>query len=136
MAYILATKREAWWPIKVASVVDDEKGGLTEFEIRLRYRLLTRTEQRERMDRDLKLLDDTNRDSLAARIRLRMRGNHEDTDFLLDRVVDWEGPVFPDKRPVPFTRENLEAACEDPRFFKAAFDGLYEASEEVPRKNS
>lgn len=136
MQYVFAPKREVWWPIEVAVVKDDGEGTIEYAQLKLRYKLLTRDEMFDRYEREFKALSRENSDRMVDRILARFRNEKEEQDFLVERVVDWKGPVDQHGNAIPFSRQNFEAVLKaDPRFFPAAFDGLIKASQEAPRKN-
>jgi len=132
-------KREVAWPVKVQIPKDDGSGQFKERQLTLTYILLSRDELNEWRERDLEAFSDgTPMDDMARVVRLfraKFRSSKEDMNRLLEHVTNWNA-IDRKGEPVPFSRETLrQVLALDPRLFTAAYDGLMEASGEVPRKN-
>lgn len=107
----LAEKNEVLWPVTVP--VPQDGGTVTEVEIQIRYKLLTRS----RMD------------------ELPRLPAKEQDGALLDHITGWEGVQATDGKDVPFSRDNLIALLDIGPVQRAVVRGLYEASRGAPAKN-
>lgn len=119
-----AKSREVLWPVTINVPVDG--GGVSEAKIRVRYKLLSRTEMRE-----------------AVNIARKADGNateeqvKQDEAWLADRITGWEDVVDDATGDaLAFTPDNLAALLEESYVAAAISAGLWEASRGAAAKNS
>ncbi len=109
----MAKQREVLWPVTVRVPSGDGSGAVEACEIKLRFRLMTRSEARA-----LAGLSDEEFDAEVRR-----------------RITGWEGVCDEEGEPIPFSAEALAAAMDVPYFMAAAHTGLVMASNGAPAKN-
>jgi hypothetical protein len=130
-------QREVWYPIIVKLLREDGKG-LDAVEFEIRYHLLTRKEQREKMrealDQTRTLNDASYRDQLAATMDAKKLEVYD--TWLRSRVKDWRGIGDLDGQPIPFSDDALQSVMDSSTAIAQAIDaGLFNASRDQPAKN-
>lgn len=121
----LAEKRLIWWPVRVRRADPENPGAVISIEIELLYRVFTRAEADAFRHAPTGTLD------AALRSRIEgWRGKKGEDGERPDPIVDAEGNA------VEFTPENLSMLLDIPAFYEAAMHGLWQATAEVPVKNS
>lgn len=121
----LAAQRLIWWPIRIRSADPDEPGAVREIEIELQYRVFSRAEAQGFSHAPASTLDAVVRDRIQG-----WRGRKNDEGGRVHPIVDQNGA------PLEFNPENLSAMLDIPAFYEAALSGLWQATAEVPVKNS
>lgn len=136
-----ADKGVVLWPVDLRQA--DAEGNVETVTVHFAYRLLTRSELREREKLGLERIRasmggqaaPSTADDLIALLDTTVQREAGDIDLLLDRVSDWRGIADGDA-PVPFTRERFAAMLEYDVYYKPIMAGLHEASRSGPAKNS
>lgn len=132
----VSKKREVLYPVRVRQLKEDGSGEIGYAEIKIRYRLMTKTEMQTRVRETIEEAD-----GLAAREALRhsydAKRLNEYQQFVMDHVTGWEGVVDADTgEEIPFSRERLKALMDDSSsFHEAVEESLWTASREEPVKN-
>jgi len=114
-------ERVVLWPVTVSVPAD---GGPERVEVKVRYRLLTRSDM----------------DAIAERLRaVAAEGDHAvvglvDT-VLAERVLGWEGIEGEDGEPLAHSPEAVRALLDLPYLREAIESGLYAASRGASAKN-
>jgi hypothetical protein len=116
-----ARNREVLWPVTVNVPAD---GGPEKVEIRIRYRLLTRSELT----------------GMSERIKAAAEGGEADVVHVLDgllteRITGWDGISDEAGEALAFTPDNLTAVLDVPYLREAIETGLYAASRGAAVKN-
>lgn len=122
--------REVLWPVTLSIPRDDGSGEVDNVSIKVRFKLLDRSEMAELMTR----AGEYSESITAAQIADDMALSDRD---LCSRITGWEGVVDADSgEPIPYSPENA-AALININYVRAAIDaGLWEASRGAPAKNS
>jgi len=116
----LAKQREVLWPVTVQV---PEDGGPQSIEIKVRYKLLARSELRALASALSTVAGDT--DALLAELDTK----------LIERITGWEDLGDEDGNALAFTRANVEAVLDIPYLREAIEQGLYAASRGALAKN-
>ena len=116
-----AKHREVLWPVTVSVPAD---GGPEKVEIRIRYRLLTRSEL----------------SGFAERIKAAAEDSETSVVGVLDgllaeRITGWDGISDEAGEALAFTPDNLAAVLDVPYLREAIESGLYAASRGATVKN-
>lgn len=117
----ISKDRVVLWPVSVSLPAD---GGPERVEIKVRYRLLTRSDM----------------DGVAERLRARAAEGDQVIiglvdDLLADRVLGWEGIEGEDGQPLAYSPEAVRALLDLPYLREAIESGLYAASRGAVAKN-
>jgi len=126
------TKRELFYPIKINQLKEDGSGEVNEITVKIKYKLLTRKEMRELVERSQEAI------KIAANSDKEINDLlSEDEDDVIDRITDWDGIIDAEtNKAMPFSRAALLAVMEDSHQFSSkVIDGLYFASRDLPVKN-
>lgn len=130
----VSKKREVLYPVTVRQLKGDGSGDVIDAEIKIRYRLLTKTEIQERVREDLARGQNSREVLLNGYDAKRIK---EYWQFVTDHVTGWEGVVDDETgEDIPFSRDAFKALLDSSVAFSEAVDtGLWQASREVPPKN-
>lgn len=125
----LAKQREVLWPVTIEVPDDGGSGVVTPVQIKVRYKLLSRTEMRESIELARKQAD-----GAAPMSEEAVRA---DDAWFAARVTGWEDVVDADSgAAIAFSGEALAAMMDVPYVAKALVAGLWEASRGAAAKNS
>lgn len=116
-----ARNREVLWPVTISAPAD---GGPQKVEIKVRYKLLTRSELAE----------------LSERLKAAAEGSDADVistldSLLAERITGWDGIADEAGNPLAFTPDNVAAVLDVPYVREAIESGLYAASRGAVAKN-
>ena len=136
MALRVCKDREVLYPVTAKMLADDGSGSVVNVSFKVKYKLLSRQELREKMNVRMDLTDDI--DSLREMIRKQSDpAELEKYDaWLSSHVTGWEDIDGEDGTPMPFTPENYAAVMNIISVATAIDSGLIKASQEEPVKNS
>lgn len=122
--------REVLWPVTLSIPRDDGSGEVDNVSIKVRYKLLDRSEMADLMRQAVKSGENITALEIADDMALSDRD-------LCSRITGWEGVVDADSgEPIQYSPENA-AALININYVRAAIDAsLWEASRGAPAKNS
>ena len=106
---------EIWWPVTVYQPREDGSGRAEKFSVKIKYRLLTRSEAGALVPEDSDLTDQERWAAISDRV--------------CDHVLDWEGIDL------PCEPHNVRMAMDKPYFSDAIIKGLQQASAGGRAKN-
>lgn len=125
----LAKQREVLWPVTINVPAEDGSGAVTPVQIKVRYKLLSRTEIREAID-VAKQQAEKGGEMTEEQVRA-------DDEWLAARITGWEDVVDAETgAPVEFSAEALAALMAVPYVTPGLAKGLWDASRGAPAKNS
>ena len=135
MALRVSKDREVLYPVTAKMLSDDGSGKAVDVTFKVKYKLLSRQELRDKLNVRMELTDDI--DSLREMIRKQSDpAELKKYDvWLAEHVTGWEDIQDENNNPMPFTAENYAAVMNIIPVATAIDAGLIKASQEEPVKN-
>lgn len=125
----LAKQREVLWPVTIDVPAEDGSGAVKPVQIKIRYKLLSRTEMREAIE--------VAKQQAAAGGEMTEEQARADGEWLAARITGWEDVVDAETGgPAEFSAEALAALLDVPYVAQPVASGLWDASRGAPAKNS